>query len=205
MSEKIHVEKENKKRSKLGLVLWGVAIFVMLLLSFSAKWALQTWVDLTVDELIYHLKSPMEGVGDGLIGKFVLSCLLPALVIAVLGVIGIAMQERKGDTTLGLKIVGLASAALVLAFFAYGFWTGLDFTQYIENQTADTAFIEQQYVDPLEVGIEFPSKKRNLVLELHKSKTDAKQLPANDREPFTDFPYLNLIFLSMVFKFTSTL
>ena len=53
-----------------------------------------------------------------------------------------------------------------MAFFllsAGRFWTKLDLSAYISNQTAETAFIEQQYVDPLEVGIEFPEQKRNLI------------------------------------------
>ena len=47
-------------------------------LVFLAVWVFSTWRGLRMDEIIFQLRAPLEGTGDGIIIKGVLSSILPA-------------------------------------------------------------------------------------------------------------------------------
>lgn len=167
MSEVVNgIEKNDKERksiSKIGLLLWGLVTMPLFLVGFGIRWAMKTWVNLSMEEMIYHLRAPLDGSGDGMIQKFVLQCLVPAAVITIAVIVLSAILYKKYGKTFYLRFLSFWGAMIFCGVSVYTFWKKLDVTEYIENQTAETAFIEQQYVDPLEVGIEFPEKKRNLI------------------------------------------
>ncbi len=45
------------------MLLWGVLLFVVLLPGFGMNWGMKTWVNLTMEEMIDTLTSPLEGTG----------------------------------------------------------------------------------------------------------------------------------------------
>ena len=155
---------EKKKLSKIGMLLWGVLFFVVLLLGFSMNWGMKTWVNLTMEEMIYTLTSSLEGTGGGMIADFAVSCIVPAAVLTVVLVVVTAVLHWQMGRTYCLRLAGLGCALVFFGLSFFKFWSKLDVSTYIENQTAtDAAFIEGNYVDPLEVGLDFPKKKRNLI------------------------------------------
>ena len=74
----------NKHLRRIGIVLLYILAAFSILLAFSLKWALDTWPDLRMEEIIYELQAPLEGTGNGMIGQYMLHAALPACVIFLL-------------------------------------------------------------------------------------------------------------------------
>ena len=79
----------NAKQKKFGtwkIFLTGL-VFLFALLSFTLYFSLQfllgNWNELTVDEILYHIKSPMGGAGPHLVQLFLLSVLLPSCFLSI--------------------------------------------------------------------------------------------------------------------------
>lgn len=146
----------------IGMVLFVLVLFLMLLLAFSSRWALDTWAGLTMDEIIYHLKAPLEGTGNGMVGLFVVQCVLPAVVIVGAMVIVLSIKKWKKIFT---AFAGISVIVIVIFFSVsvHSFWAALDISDWLDAQNSDTSFIKEHYVDPLDTVITFPEKKRNLV------------------------------------------
>lgn len=147
----------------IGTILWGIFIFILLLLGFSVNWGMKTWVNLTMEEMVYTLTASLKGTGGGMIGKYLLSALLPAAVLAIAAVVVVRIVYRKTWKTYFLRIGVFCGALLFCGLMVWKFWCKLDVSTYIENQTSDAAFIEAQYVNPLDAEIAFPNEKRNLI------------------------------------------
>ena len=56
------------------VLLLTVLAFVAVLATCSAKWALKTWNHLTADELVFHLRAPLEGTNQAMIDEFIKNC-----------------------------------------------------------------------------------------------------------------------------------
>lgn len=151
----------KSEKSNTGLIIAaGLLLFAGWILVFLARWVFSTWAGLRMDELIFQLKAPIEGTGDGIVMKGVLSSILPAIGLTCLffAILYFANDKRKtllrGGIILGiLLIVGSASYA----------WKKLDLTSYVRNQMDESRFIENNYTDPARVAIGFPEQKRNLI------------------------------------------
>ena len=156
--------KTNKmpKKNMVSVILAGLLFFAGCTLVFLVRWVFATWNGLQIEEMIFQLKAPLEGTGDGIILKGVLSSLLPAAALTglVCLIYFFALQKGRGSKVLFWSGV----LGLVLTAGAAGYaWNRLDMGGYVKNQLDDSTFIEDNYVDPEDVDIEFPERKRNLI------------------------------------------
>ena len=135
------------------------ALFLVATVTWAAavRWVMTTWAHLSMEELVYQLNAPIAGTNSDLILQGVLWIGLPLLVGLVLAVV--LLRKVRGKVWLAL--VGVAAICDVLVS-AYA-WNRLDVTTYLQNQGTDSTFIEENYVDPAGVDLQFPEKKRNLV------------------------------------------
>ena len=75
-------QNNNPKRTgRAGLIITSLLLLAGWVLVFLARWVFTTWAGLRMDELIFQLKAPLEGTGDGIILKGVLNSTLPALAL----------------------------------------------------------------------------------------------------------------------------
>lgn len=177
-----HKNDHLNKASAAGTILTGILFFAAWVLVFLARWVFTTWSGLRMDELIFQLKAPLEGTGDGIIVKGVMSSILPALAATAVFflIYYMALKKDKGDDSTGangpaVKVPHKKSRSkkvlfcgMILSFllilgasaFAY---KRLELGSYIRNQMDDSSFIEDHYVDPADVTISFPQEKRNLI------------------------------------------
>ena len=72
-------------------LLFVLAVF----LGLTSRWAYKTWPRLNIEETIYHLTAPIQGTGGGIIEGFLLTCLLPSLVLLVICVIYAAVNQGR--------------------------------------------------------------------------------------------------------------
>ena len=152
---------KNGTRSNRG---WTIAAGILLpaglILVFLARWVFSTWAGLRMDELIFQLKAPIEGTGDGIVMKGVLSSLLPALgLTALFFAVVFFLREKRGIL---LRCGAALGVLLIIGAGSYA-WKKLDMTGYVRNQLDESRFIEDNYVDPADVAITFPARKRNLI------------------------------------------
>lgn len=139
-----------------------IILLVATLLCFSIQWMFDTWNNLSMEELVYHLTAPLDGTNEDMIKEYLNVCAAPTILIILL--IIILLIALKG----GKKYYLTACLCLVLSVSLaggtlYNAWNRLDVNEYVEAQSEASDFIERNYVDPKDVNITFPEQKRNLI------------------------------------------
>lgn len=153
-----------------------IVIVICLLLAFgttvTVDWLYETFGHLSMDEIIFHLKVPMEGTNTDIIVIFMKQCLwkviIPTVIIAfaliypmvkdIKIIHEIHTSERRRTTILSLVI-----SILILITSIDKIIKTTDIKEYIESQTHDSSFIASEYVKPEKTNIELPEEKRNLI------------------------------------------
>ena len=158
---------KKKKGSVLSLILTVPVLFVVgfaALLAFTLRWALSFWADLTMDEIVYHLTTPLEGTGEDIMMKFYTLALLPALAVLALVCVIIVVIRRKRERWYGRALAVVFVLSLIVVGLSTGYaWNNLKIDEYLKNQSITSSFIEENYVDPNAVTLTFPKTKRNLI------------------------------------------
>ena len=179
-------KNRNTKRTNAGWVAaTGLLLLAGWILVFLARWVFSTWAGLRMDELIFQLKAPIEGTGDGIVMKGVLSSLLPAFALTALYFAIYCFAKNRRKTLLQW---GAALGILLIVGSAAFTWNKLDLTEYVRNQMDESRFIEDNYVDPSDVAIEFPRQKRNLIYIY----LESMEATYADRESGGAFSYNNI-------------
>ena len=167
---------------------WILPLLIFLLLGFSfflyfsLQYLLGNWEELTVEEILYHIKSPMGGASESLVRIFILSVLLPALGISLFLIFlyillhfeGILSLKSKGHflsfhlpRVFNWKKVYLGFCFFLALFFfsltLIDAWDSISLGSYLSSQLHSSKFIEENYVDPKGIELHFPEKKRNLI------------------------------------------
>ena len=158
-------DKMNIKKKAI-MIVKGVGLLVStiaMLLCFSIKWMFDTWANLTMDELIYHLKAPLEGTNEDMIWDYILKCILPTIIIFIIVYVIMKMINKKGRKNGKFLGVICVVSIGVMCISIYNVWTKLDVGEYISGQNEFSTFIDDNYVDPRDVDIVFPEKKKNLI------------------------------------------
>ena len=158
-------QKRKKERIKeiVKISGWFLIVFVLMLASYSAAWAMSAWANLKMDEFVAQMQT-MTGVGTDMVKRYLMSCLLPASAYALMLVAIVVMLKKMKYKTVAFRSI---SAVLVLGLFFISlgkFWVKLGITDFINNQLSSAEFIEKQYKNPDKVELVFPEQKRNLVM-----------------------------------------
>ena len=154
----------------------GIVIVVCLLIAFGATvtvdWLYETFGHLSMDEIVFHLKVPMQGTNIDIVftflKQFLWKAIIPTIIIAIALIYPmvkdikiireIHTSERRRTT-----LVSLSISILILIVSINKIVETTDIKEYIENQTHDSNFIAKEYVRPEKTKIEFPEEKRNLI------------------------------------------
>ena len=133
------------------------------LLSNSIIWMFNTWSNLSMDELVYHLNTPMEGTSKDIILEYVEFC-VPATVLALIFMIIFIIAFHKRKKIYHAAMAGVLLCSVLLAgYFLNMAWVRLDIANYSENKSTYSTFIETNYVNADDVELRFPEQKRNLI------------------------------------------
>lgn len=133
------------------------------LLCLSIGWMFDTWSNLTVDEMVYHLKAPLEGTNEGMIIEYINVCLAPAVLVFITALIVFTAFRKKKKISGWIMAIGIILPILgAYKSLSYA-WNNLDAGDYVDGQSEYSTFIDNNYVDPRDVSITFPEQKRNLI------------------------------------------
>lgn len=176
VEEKLELEKETKNQSKKinlnkEIVLTKKQnvriiffIFLSALLFLSIIWLHQNTGNVTLEQLLFHLKVPIEGTNVGMIWDYLLWTFgRVAIIVGGISLIififeiklKISLEKKK-------KILYVISSLTLIASLIYGV-VRMDIKSFIINQIKASTFIEEEYVDPSQVNITFPEEKQNLI------------------------------------------
>ena len=77
---------------KKVLTILGTALAVLLIvlatvIYFSIQWMFNTWSNLTMDELMFHLTAPLDGTNEAMVEEYLSMCVAPAILVLILTVI----------------------------------------------------------------------------------------------------------------------
>ena len=88
------VQKDKNSGDKLrnilkvtGTVLTVILVLFSILIYRSVKWMLRTWSNLSMEEIVFHLKSPLQGTDSDLIWGYIGSCLAVSILATAIVVI----------------------------------------------------------------------------------------------------------------------
>lgn len=128
-----------------------------------AGWVMDTWGLLTTDEIMYHLKAPLQGTNTDMIVDGIETCLPPAILLLILMITFMIGLKSKRKQSLISMVLVMVIAFAMMDKAAYGMYVDLDMKTYLKSMSQESNFIEDNYVDPENVTITFPEQKRNLV------------------------------------------
>lgn len=142
----------------LAVLLSGLAFVIY----FGVQWMFDTWNNLTMDELVFHLTAPLEGTNEEMVWQFLDVCVAPAALVLILVVI-LFIVSRKRKRYYVIMGTGIIVPLIMSCRSVYGAWDQLDAGDYVKNQGTYSTFIDDYYVNPKDVEIVFPQQKRNLI------------------------------------------
>ena len=160
--------KENRKIGALSIVLtalWGIFTVLVVVLLFAERYLMDSWGELSADELVYHMKSTLDGTNPRMVADALIRCGIPAVaVIALIFVIWIMLRKKKRNGKIFMTVVLTAEIAGIL-FAKAELDRRINLSNYIKWNLFGTTsdFIANNYVDPGSVKITFPEQKRNLI------------------------------------------
>lgn len=163
--------------------------FVAALLLSTVMWIFRTYHEPSIDSIIFNFKVPMQGVNQIYIESYVITALIPALLLTIaFGILVIvlyrkwkqgkaeeSMLEHAGHNTLysnakaplllrlNLPAMFALISSIILCVVLLASCERTGVMDYVESQSSSSDFIESEYVDPDVVDIVFPDKKRNLI------------------------------------------
>ena len=154
----------------------SIVIVICLVIAFGAtvtiEWLYDTFGHLSMDEIIFHIKVPMEGSNTDIVWTFAKQCLwkvtIPTIIISFVLIYPMIkdlkiIQKINTSERKRTIFVSLCISILILIVSINKIVESTDITEYIANQNNDSKFIANEYIEPEKTKIEFPEQKRNLI------------------------------------------
>jgi len=128
-------------------------------------WISSVWRSITFDEIVYHLGASLEGTGTGMIVSCILRVFVPTIVLTVLACVAAnIMGKKKGSKAFFAVYLGAIAIVLVVTLcLAVKVNRQYGIVSYFRSQSGSSTFMDDNYVDPDDVDINFPEQKRNLI------------------------------------------
>lgn len=158
------------KKPKIKSIGYGFYCILMILISVLGfilynlgNWVLDTGGLLSIDEIIFHLKVPLDGTNSDVVLDGINACVPLAVLVLFLSIfLIIGLRNKHGKCMIALFLVAVIACGSA-GRAAYEVYDELDVKEYLVSQKKESHFIEQNYVDPRTTKITFPEQKRNLI------------------------------------------
>ncbi len=157
--------KTKKKTNKLSRTLCFLLLLISFLCFCGARWYVIVYGRIGFDSVLFTLTSGLGGTQSGLIWKFLLGAAVPALLLAALATYILffhPFSKFTGRKPCRFHTSVIIVAVLSLSLLGFAAWD-IELADYIINQEKNTQLFENSYINPDDVNITFPEKKRNLV------------------------------------------
>lgn len=151
-----------KRLITLKEVIGSLMIFIAVLIVASILWGNRTFSVKTLNQMIFHLKVPMDGTDDGIyVDWFIHSVPQSFVIVTVLELIvfNLPIEKLHLFITEHMIIIGVLAIGIALIFALYNY----QIIGYAFDMLQTTDLYEKHYVDPQSVNITFPKQKRNII------------------------------------------
>lgn len=163
----------KKISKKIGVVV----LFLSFLLIFTSSWILNTFGIVTVEEIVFTLMVPQEGVNISIVYSYIFEALILSILMTIVFYY-LILKDYKVELEIDLNIKKFNFKKVVYPFnkivrvllilFIFGgslYYTlnRLEIPEYIESQIVTSTLIEEEYADTESVNISFENGKRNLI------------------------------------------
>lgn len=136
-------------------------------------WGKSTWGNLALDEMLVTMLSPTTGTSDEIMSTFWTQPFLQTFAVTFFFALFafsnrkfVFKGKKKDVAVLTLKLRRIVAFVLSLAMLAGGLTYGVkafELKRLIKMYATNSQYIEDNFVDPREVKMEFPKEKRNLI------------------------------------------
>lgn len=162
----------KKKYTALKIV--SVVMFILGVAAFTGTiWGKETFGNLSTDQIIVNLVTPKEGTSDDVMTTLwtgpVLRTVAATVAFVLFAFSPRVLNYRRGEkeycifSALARRIISVILAAAVLVGgVVYGV-EKFALVKLYKMYAYDEKFIEENFVDPREVKMQFPEKKRNII------------------------------------------
>ena len=163
----------------------------------STIWAFNSFAFVSIDETLFQLTTPIGNASSNILENLIYNNFLVAffLSIFIYIVILIIFKHIKHKKRLLISLIILSILLIILCLYKIGF------IDHVYNTLNYSSFIEDNYVNPKDVEITFPEKKKNLIyiyVESLESTYFSKDLGGGDNnnylEPITELTKNNINF-----------
>lgn len=141
-----------------------VLIFISSLIVMSVIWGNRTFSVKTLNQIIFHLKVPMDGTDNGIyFDWFLWAVPISILITLVMELILFNIHKIFKNMKLFIRthIIKISIVCIILSLLFT--ITNYNLHSYIYNCLHVTDLYEKYYVDPSTVNIDFSNGKRNLI------------------------------------------
>ena len=174
-------KRKPKKEKIIKIIKWILAfifIFLAFIIIFSTNWTLINCQFDNFDQILFTLTSSVSSASNDIIKEFVIKNILIPLIITIIIIIIIVIIKhlfRNLEAYLKIKIrnkqiklnfYSIIKYILILSLIGYSIYytmSNLYIFNYIKYSYIESNFFEVSYVNPKEVDLKWPKKKRNLI------------------------------------------
>jgi len=149
-------------KKKVAKILIVIFLLIAFILTISINWLYASFGNLKIDEIIFQLKVPMKGTNTELIWNYIIECPWKIIILTTI-VSMILIYPMKNDQRKRKVIISVCISILIFVASIGQVVQATNIIGYIQNQLDDSNFIENEYVNPEKVAIQFPEQKRNLI------------------------------------------
>lgn len=178
----------KSKLKLIWLVISLLLIWISLIIFFGCDWAKESFAFVSFDEVLFTLTSSVLNAGQNLIPDFFKKCvMLPTFIVVFIALIiyfytiytkkyniELKVEIKKVRKQLNFdlfnnkvfKLIKLLLCCLPLIIFVGAFikfGDDLYFFDYLKYQSVNSSFLEENYINPVNVDLKFPEEKRNLI------------------------------------------
>lgn len=209
--------QKRKRRyvDRIIFVVLGLVSFISLLLLNSAEWVECAWEGVDFSTIVFQMHTPLIGVNNELLYSYYSNCVPQTIRVSLVILIGYWLIKYPFEKlTFSFKITFLhwkcqwalgknqkASRVVPKVYLGgvlLGFGISLYFAasdigvfDYLQKISTRSTIFEREYVDPGNVALVFPEKKRNLILVyLESMETTYASTEAGGGKPINYIPEL---------------
>lgn len=171
-----YIRTEDKRSTKTKVLsILSIIFFALGAALFTATiWGKATFGDITPDQFLVNLKSPVVGTSDDIAVTifegpvFETAFLTTLFSIFVLSPYKLVFNRLNGNPIVLLSKIIRSIICIILSILIFigGLTFGIvkfDLIEVYHAYVSDSSYIKDNYVDPRDVKLQFPEKKRNLI------------------------------------------
>ncbi|MFC4710115.1 sulfatase-like hydrolase/transferase [Enterococcus eurekensis] len=163
--------KPLKKRQIIGITCSSIVAFLGILLGVCSVWAVNSFGNMTFDQMVYTLSQPLGDSDPGQVINFIENPFLTTsvlffiifnffLVFALYTVSTVKIKTRK--KSLLTPVIALTSFLVLISSIFIGVME-IGYADIKAYYFEESDIYDRYYVDPTTVNVTFPEEKRNLI------------------------------------------